>query len=294
MKKLSWWLVAGCSLAALVAGLGIGWWAWPSSDVAGNDRVQARTEAIRTGLTATGGAGAAFALLLAFRRQRATEHAAGETQHDATERRVTELYAKAVEQLGHASAAVRLGGLHALERLAEDYPRQRRPVVSVLCAYLRMPYRATFAGDVDFQETTFTAGTSFQNATFIGGAWFGSATFTAHGWFTEVNFFDDTMFDGATFRHASFEKANFAGFASFTKVIFRGDANFKNAIFGEKSDFNGTQLVESDGVIRAWSEWWTFSHIADGRRMLIMRQEDCEDQSRGAEAWRGTATRDHS
>jgi hypothetical protein len=72
-------------------------WAWPSGNLTGlsKDWVQARTEALRIGLTGTGGAGAAFALLLAFRRQRATEH-------DATERRVTELYAKVSSSLGTA------------------------------------------------------------------------------------------------------------------------------------------------------------------------------------------------
>ncbi|GLY71499.1 hypothetical protein Atai01_81180 [Amycolatopsis taiwanensis] len=109
MKRLSWWLVAGCVMVALAAGFGIGAWAWPSGDVTGNERVQARTEALRTGLTATGGAGAAFPLQLAFRRQRATELAAADTRHDAAERRVTELYAKGVEQLGNDIARKWLG-----------------------------------------------------------------------------------------------------------------------------------------------------------------------------------------
>lgn len=33
-----------------------------------------------------------------------------------------------------------MAALYALERLAQDHPDQRRPVVSVLCSYLRMPY----------------------------------------------------------------------------------------------------------------------------------------------------------
>lgn len=35
---------------------------------------------------------------------------------------------------------MRLGGLHALERLAQDNPAQRQTIVDVICAYLRMPY----------------------------------------------------------------------------------------------------------------------------------------------------------
>ncbi|MFG1755351.1 hypothetical protein [Streptosporangium sandarakinum] len=98
----------------------------------------ARQGAIQTALAAGAGVGAAVTLMLAFRRQRHQEHAAhvtaylaernaalaeqvaDNTKHDATERRVTDLYTKAVEQLGSDKAAVRLGGLYALDRLAQD------------------------------------------------------------------------------------------------------------------------------------------------------------------------------
>ncbi|MER7210581.1 pentapeptide repeat-containing protein [Streptosporangium sp. NPDC000239] len=53
---------------------------------------------------------------------------------------MTDLYTKAVEQLGHEAAAVRLGGLYALERLAQDNPGHRQTIVNVICAYLRMPW----------------------------------------------------------------------------------------------------------------------------------------------------------
>ena len=56
---------------------------------------------------------------------------------------VTELYTKAVEQLGSDKAPVRLGGLYALERLAQDNPAQHQTIVNVICAYLRMPFSAT-------------------------------------------------------------------------------------------------------------------------------------------------------
>jgi uncharacterized protein YjbI with pentapeptide repeats len=90
-------------------------------------------ELIKTGLTVGAGVGGVVALVLTGRRQWATEH-------DAAERRLTELYAKAVEQLGSDKAAVRHGGLYALERVAQDNPDQRQTVVNVLCAYLRAPF----------------------------------------------------------------------------------------------------------------------------------------------------------
>ncbi|MFE3448728.1 hypothetical protein ACFXJ8_07295 [Nonomuraea sp. NPDC059194] len=95
---------------------------------------------MRTALAAGAGVGAAVTLMLAFRRQRHQEIAAAHATHDATKRRVTELYTKAAEQLGSDKAAVRLAGLHALERLAQDNRGHRQTIVNVICAYLRMPY----------------------------------------------------------------------------------------------------------------------------------------------------------
>ena len=48
-------------------------------------------------------------------------------------------YQEAATQLGHDKAAVRLAGLYAMARLADDWPEQRQSCVDVLCAYLRMP-----------------------------------------------------------------------------------------------------------------------------------------------------------
>jgi hypothetical protein len=155
LQPLRWWWVGFAAALVVAAGVVVGWWLWPQRD--GLTQVEAargRTDAIRTGLTAAGGAGAALALLLAVRRQRATEIAltlqdadlaqkeqvAATSALDATERRITELYANAVEQLGSEKAPVRIGGLHALERLAQDNNVHRQTIVDVICAYLRMPY----------------------------------------------------------------------------------------------------------------------------------------------------------
>ena len=47
-------------------------------------------------------------------------------------------YQDAASQIGHEKAAVRLAGVYALARLADDWPDQRQTCVDVLCAYLRM------------------------------------------------------------------------------------------------------------------------------------------------------------
>jgi hypothetical protein len=115
-------------------------------DGAGN-RNQLRIEAIKYGLGSVAAAGGLAALLLAVRRQRLAEAAhrldertQDHAEKDAAHRRITDLFTKAVEQLGHGNAAVRLGALYALKRVADEDDREQQTVADVLCAYLRMPY----------------------------------------------------------------------------------------------------------------------------------------------------------
>jgi uncharacterized protein YjbI with pentapeptide repeats len=81
--------------------------------------------------------------MLAFRRQHSREITTVLSDFDATGRHITELYTKAVEQLGSDKFQVRFGGLYALERLAQDNPAHRQATVNVICAYLRMPFPPT-------------------------------------------------------------------------------------------------------------------------------------------------------
>ncbi|MGB9048305.1 MAG: pentapeptide repeat-containing protein [Pseudonocardiaceae bacterium] len=113
----------------------------------GTDRDKAGLDVVRTAGTLLVGTGGAIALLLTARRQRSTEltlehqrAVAAANERDTAEQRLTELYTRAVDQLGNGQAPVRLGGLYALERLAQKNPDQRQTIVDVICAYLRMPY----------------------------------------------------------------------------------------------------------------------------------------------------------
>ena len=169
-------VIAWCAGALTLVAAGI---AWPLLTVYGLG-----LEAVRTVGTIVLGAGGAIGLLLAARRQQTaerdlvekrrdlahkervqqhTEAVAADTleqqrrladvsESDAVERRITELYAKAVEQLGSDKAPVRLGGLYALEGLAQNTLSQRLTIVYVLCAYLRMPYDPARSLDGDESE----------------------------------------------------------------------------------------------------------------------------------------------
>lgn len=137
----SWVIPAGVLLVGVVTWVAVGWLQGSVPPVGDQvERAKLRVESIRTGLTIGASVTAAFALLLAFRRQQLAERTQQATEYDAGEKRVTELYVKAADQLGSDKAPVRLAGLYALERLAQDNPAHRQSIVEVICAYLRMPY----------------------------------------------------------------------------------------------------------------------------------------------------------
>lgn len=50
---------------------------------------------------------------------------------------ITDRFTKAIDQLGHASLDVRLGGIYALERIARDSKQDHPQVIEVLTAYVR-------------------------------------------------------------------------------------------------------------------------------------------------------------
>ncbi|GAB2815856.1 pentapeptide repeat-containing protein [Lentzea nigeriaca] len=127
-------LLAGAVLTTLW------WWVGQQSWTDQEKRTLARLDVVKVASGVALGGGGLFTLYLAARRRRTQEQAQADTNADAEARRITELYAKAVQQLGDAKAPVRLGGLYALERLGQREPETRRTIINVLCAYLRMPY----------------------------------------------------------------------------------------------------------------------------------------------------------
>ena len=241
---------------------------WPLTrwlyGIAGDDPAR-RIEAIKTGLTIAAGTGGVFALLLAFRRQRSTEIIATETrearereyeqrdraadasERDAEQRRITELYTKAADQLGHEKAAVRLAGVYAMARVADNWDEQRQVCIDVLCAYLRMPYEPDTASekhregerevrltiiriirdhlqDPSAPTTWCGRDLDFTNAMFDGGDFTG-AKFTG----------GKVSFDGAKFTGGvvSFDTAEFTGGdVSFAGAEFiSGNVSFNHAKF---------------------------------------------------------------
>ena len=228
-------------------------------------------DAIRTASAITVAAGGAAALLLAARRQRSTEQTlehqrdvAQATERDAAEQRITELYTRAVDQLGAEKAPVRLGGLHALERLAQTNPPQRQTIVDVICAYLRMPY--TPPDDQALGEDAHTRHEERRQELQV--RLTAQRILSAHlKPETAEVFWDDIDLDlteahlhqfdltACHIRSAQFGRAMFAGYAGFGGAEFAGDAWFGRAEFAGDAWFGGAEFAGDAGFYEAKFAW---------------------------------------
>jgi uncharacterized protein YjbI with pentapeptide repeats len=82
------------------------------------------------------GIGGAVILLGAYFTYRQLQTSREQLQ-TAQQGQVTERFTRAIEQLGHAELDVRLGGIYALERIANDSPNDRTAIAEVLTAFVR-------------------------------------------------------------------------------------------------------------------------------------------------------------
>lgn len=218
------------------------------------------------------GAGGAVGLLLAARKQRSTElslrqterdleikaQAAEDAHHDAAERRVTELFNAAAEQLGSDKAPVRMAALYTLERLGQDNPGHRHTVVKLLCAYLRLPFAHPYDGveprsdrsetvDIEERRQELDVRLTAQHV------------LTDHlrpgrddtDKITDEKFWPNMSLDlsGAVLHEfdlshcevtaARFERATFQDGTSFIRTVFYDEASFIEAVFYSTTSFGG-------------------------------------------------------
>jgi uncharacterized protein YjbI with pentapeptide repeats len=277
-RVLSVRTIALAALALVVIGVGVAAWLLIAYGD-GTPESTNRLDAIKTAGTIVVGTGGAGALWLAARRQRTSEialrqkdldhekvdraHAlqermAAATEADALERRVTDLYTKAAEQLGSDKAPVRLAGMYALERLAQANADQRQTVVNVLCAYLRMPFEES--GPAEERQVRLTAQRILAAHAVEGDAHWPDLDLDLTGAtlldldLTEcvvrrlscanARLYGETRLIGATIWHTSFEEAEFAGPVSFTGATFTGPALFLYARF-KSAYFDATRFVKN-------------------------------------------------
>lgn len=287
-RPLRWWiLLLGLVVIGASGWLATSWLLAEAEKAQPEQRPAVRIEAIRTGLSVGAGAGGGIALLLAARRQWLGERTQIHQEHDASEKQITELYVKAADQLGSERAPVRLAGLHALERLANDHPKHRQTIVDVICAYLRMPYVPTDRSDgiadgltpQDERQVRLAAqriltrhlqytqtdvnGLSQLNEQF----WSNISIDLSEALLIDFNlaggrvgdatfagaiFLGETLFDRVTFTwEAWFDRARFEGDVGFGGATFDRFAAFDEAVFEKSASFVDVQFeraVQFDGA----------------------------------------------
>ncbi|MEW2293777.1 pentapeptide repeat-containing protein [Streptomyces sp. NPDC006743] len=103
------------------------------ASVAAQDRLKAVNDVRTTLLQVAGGLVVLFGAYATWRQLRVSQDGLRATQ----EGHVTDRFSRAVDQLGSDKLDVRIGGLHALWRIAEQSARDREAVISIQAAYLR-------------------------------------------------------------------------------------------------------------------------------------------------------------
>ncbi|MFC9432174.1 pentapeptide repeat-containing protein [Nocardia sp. NPDC057030] len=323
-RVMPWWLVLGGFVLAIGFGLLVTWWLWNIADAGGASRAALRIDAVRTGLTVVAGTGGAVGLLLVGRRQWlnertqqhrervdavtrehqervqahvedtaaadrvARERAMEASEYDATERRVTDLFAKAVEHLGSDNAPVRLGGVYALERLAHNNERYRHATADVLCAYLRMPVRR----EVSDEEHVRLAIQRILTRRIRSGpdSWAGLRLDLAgarlDGFAAAGCEFDEVDFTGSIFAGVTtFDDSRFHGEARFGAAVFLGDASLSRTRWHGPVDFSGVDWQSTVNFEESvFDRHARFDHGTFGDQRISFREA----------GFRRTATFDHS
>ena len=131
----AFWMVATVVVAATEVVVAAVFWDWLSGSESGSTTVR------NIGIVVAG----SVALLLAMWRALVADKQARAAQDQtatAQQSLLNERYQKGAEMLGSAVLSVRLGGICALRRLAEEHPRQYYvQVTRLFCAFVRFPAR---------------------------------------------------------------------------------------------------------------------------------------------------------
>lgn len=106
-------------------------------------------EARKTLAYILGGLLAIIGIFLAYRRIRAVESQVSLMQKQvqvSQEGQITERFTRAINQLGDEKVEIRLGGIYALERIAQDSPKDYWTIIEIFTGYIRerAPWREAF------------------------------------------------------------------------------------------------------------------------------------------------------
>lgn len=124
-------------IAAALIWKALTWYLAPATFQEKKDLVQSFAQLV-------GGTALLIGLFFTWRNIRATEKNIKNTQETtlknleiAQEGQVTQRFSKAIEQLGSDKLEIRLGGIYALERIANESEKDLWPIMEILTAFVR-------------------------------------------------------------------------------------------------------------------------------------------------------------
>ncbi|WP_187398846.1 pentapeptide repeat-containing protein [Micromonospora sp. WP24] len=256
----------------------------PQKGLTSAQALTARNDVRATLVQALAGLAVAGGLVVTYRtfRQNQAEQDRNYALRQAEQ--MNALYTKAVEQLGHEEAPVRLGALYSLVHLAQANPHQRQTVVDVLCAYLRMPFAPPGSASpitstrdpAQELQVRLTAqrllakhlfapeGVSGEDAQKL------SPTLDETFWpgivldLTRATLIDFSL-HRASIRSASFVEATFTGLAMFDGVTFTSNVLFTEGKFPDNAWFRNATFAD------VWFVDATFNRIASFHKTTFIR-----------------------
>ena len=225
---------------------------------------------------------------------------------DSTATRFAELYAQALDRLADPRSPLRVGALHTLEALSQDYPAGRPAIVDVICAYLRtsgdgdwsvrataqlilaahlrpggpgfwpgvgLDLRGASLADLDLSGCRIDGDLILDRVAFVGPARLRGLTVRGTASLRRAEFSD----------HAWLERSTFRGPLRLDNATFTSDAWFGEAHFGGPSSFVGAQFAG-----HAWFGGSSFHAPTDFSEAVFRRSVGFRGARVGAISLNGT------
>jgi hypothetical protein len=179
---------------------------------------------------------------------------------------LSQRYQDAAAQLGHEKAPVRLAGVYAMARLADDWSDQRQACIDVLCAYLRMPWPdrgESEEGELQVRRSIVKLMGNHLNPD------------TQTPWSAM-----DFNFEGADLRQFDLANAKFAGRVSFNRATFGEKCVLRQIVF-ERAWFyavsvSGSLFLEgltATGSLHRTVGWEGFEVAARGSLWVLAEND---------------------
>jgi Pentapeptide repeats (8 copies) len=209
-------------------------------------------------VSAVGGFAVAITIFFTYGNFRTSQ----QTLRVSQETLATGSFSKAVEMLGNDKISVRLGGIHALARIAKSSQSDYFPVMQIVTGHLRGEfsryeekpsqrdaYEAATCCPVEVQLILTIVGERYWPDP-AGYAMDLSDALVTKAWVQGAKLYDiyfwNTIFDGANFDEAILDGADFKG-------ALLKSCSFKDASF-IRTDFNGARIVDPQNLTKAQLE----------------------------------------